>query len=197
MNLKDVLTFWFPQDKSLEELFGFWFTPTAEDDTRLRKKFAKLYAQVSQEDIDCNKLTPEEILAVIIVLDQFSRQLNRGQASAFENDRKSLDLCLKGLHRAIDLKLSPLQRLFFYLPLEHAEDSDMQQLSIELYKRLYLQEQDSELKVFLKSGYDYAVIHQEIIKEFMRFPHRNKALNRSSTQEELDYLAASQNSFGQ
>ncbi|MDP3460768.1 MAG: DUF924 family protein, partial [Hyphomonas sp.] len=127
-------------------------------------------------------------LAAILVLDQFSRNIFRKSPRAFAQDRLALHLCKEGLLAREDLGLSEAERVFFYLPLEHAEDEGLQARSVDLFTSLHAEARPG-FEDFTKSTLDYAHQHLEAIRQFGRFPHRNAVVGRVSTPEELDWLA--------
>ncbi|WP_461521453.1 DUF924 family protein, partial [Porticoccus sp.] len=123
----------------------------------------------------------------IIVLDQFSRNIYRYFPTAYSSDRLALNWSLSGIDAGLDKQLRPIQRVFFYLPLEHAEDLAIQQRSVSLFQQLLAQVPIGQKEIF--AGFlDYAERHAAVIKQFGRFPHRNKILGRESTPEEIVYL---------
>ncbi len=129
-------------------------------------------------------------LALIILTDQFPRNIYRDTARAFSCDSKALAWCLEGLHGRSDRELRPIERVFFYLPLEHAESREHQAKSVECFTELAASvpmEQRSTFEEYL----DFAMRHRDIIDRFGRFPHRNNILRRESTAEELAFLTQS------
>jgi uncharacterized protein (DUF924 family) len=132
----------------------------------------------------------------VLLLDQFSRNIHRGTARAFENDPKALALVLSGMNSGADAALDPLERLFFYMPLQHAESIEVQDESVAAFRRL-LSESTEELRRTFESSLDFAEQHREIIQRFGRFPHRNAVLGRTSTPAETANLATGAATFGQ
>ena len=131
---------------------------------------------------------------MIILMDQFSRNIYRNSARAFSQDEQALDLAMRGTVSAVDKKLTPVERVFFYMPFEHAECVAMQERSVSLYQGLLSEVADVDQAKF--SGYlDFAVQHADIVKRFKRFPHRNKILGRVSTQAEIEFLQQPGSSF--
>ena len=125
--------------------------------------------------------TPRGVLALLILLDQLSRNLFRGQAAAFAADPRARDIARVALARGFDRAVTPIERVFLYLPFEHSEDLADQDLSVRLFEALPPIEGAAVA--------DYAHRHRDVIRRFGRFPHRNAALGRVSTPEELAYLA--------
>ena len=126
-------------------------------------------------------------LAYIILLDQFSRNIYRNTPKAFDQDPLALQACLEGQKRKFETELSPVQRWFFYMPMMHSENLEIQKLSVAVFHKL-AEEAPPELKEALESAFDFARRHYEIIARFGRFPHRNLILNRHSSREEIDFL---------
>ena len=130
-------------------------------------------------------------LAAIIVLDQFSRNIYRDTPQAFAQDSQALAWCLEGIDKQQDMQLEPVERLFFYLPLEHAEDMEMQDLSCRKFSDLL--DHNINYQVTPSDGtyegfYRFAERHRDVIQKFGRFPHRNKILGRTSSEQEEVYL---------
>jgi len=173
-----------------------WFDASEEFDRRCREEFATDLARAAGGDLDQWCSTPRGRLALIILLDQFSRNIHRGTARAFAQDAKAFALCEEGLADATDRILRPGERVFFYMPLQHAEDRAAQRRSIECLERLCAEvsaEQRPLFEEFL--NYAYARRHQAVVQRFGRFPHRNAVLGRVSTRAELEFLAGPDSSF--
>lgn len=195
---EQVLNFWFsdlqspndyPQDKS-----KIWFRGGESVDAEIRSHFESLLLSAEKGDLAEWKNNPRGRLALIILSDQFSRNMYRGTPRAFAFDFFSLSLVLEGLEKGEDLALYPIERAFFYLPLEHAEDLSLQDLSLKKYTELALEAPEA-LKQILASNLKYAQAHYDIIERFGRFPHRNAILGRESTPEELEFLKEPGSSF--
>jgi len=193
-----LLDFWFGplgDDGTVDrEHRVLWFYPSEDFDQRCREGFAGDLARAARGDLDPWASTPHGRLALIILLDQFSRNIYRGTARAFAQDAKAFALCEEGVADGMDRALRPAERLFFYLPLEHAEDRTAQQRSVECLERL-CDEISSEQRPLFEDFLDYARRHRAIIERFGRFPHRNKTLGRASTAEECEFLAGPDASF--
>ena len=171
----DVLRFWFEDiDHSC------WFKKDPVFDRDLEERFSGLLALAKSDQLDHWCDTPEGRLALIILLDQFPRNIYRESAEGFASDPKALQLTLTGIESGQDKALTPEQRSFFYLPLRHAEDLAMQRLGLEKTRELN------------DAGYGtdkYALNHLELIERFGRFPHRNGVLGRSNSEDEEQYLS--------
>ena len=179
----DVLDFWF--DAVTE---AAWFDIDQAFDARIRQGFGDTLEAATRGQLDHWAATPGGWLALLIVLDQFSRNIHRGDARAWAADAKAQAVALAGITRGDDLRLSPVQRLFAYLPLEHAEDLPLQRRSVELFEQLLAQSPATE-QVRYQDYLDYARRHHDVIERFGRFPHRNAVLGRTSSPEETEYLA--------
>lgn len=183
MNYQAVLDFWFGKPKEAE--YGkprkFWFTKSLETDRKITSRFKTTYQAAEAGELNHWRKSPLSCLALIIVLDQFPRNIYRGKPQAFATDYLALEIANYALKNNYDNQLLPVQRWFIYLPLEHSEDLADQKKAIELFSSL---KDDSDSK----STIDYAQKHFEVIKRFGRFPHRNRILGRKSTPEEIEFL---------
>jgi uncharacterized protein (DUF924 family) len=184
MNMNDspiqqVLSFWFSEPFS--EHYGkpqlFWFNATPEMDLEIGIKFKTLYEKAKSGELRDLQKNEKGTLTLIILLDQIPRHLFRGKKDAFATDVRAVILAKEGILKGFDRALPFFMKPFFYLPLEHSEDLDDQQQSVNLFKAL-------GDEVYLR----YALEHYNVIKQFGRFPHRNAALNRINTKEEILFL---------
>lgn len=196
--MKAILDFWFGTLREEADYLAsrnrLWFEGSPVTDTAIRAKFQADWEKAARGELDAWAAEPQGRLALILVLDQFTRHLFRGTKEAFSQDAKARALCLGGLDHFHDRLLHPIHRMFFYLPLEHAEDMALQRRSIALYARL-LEEAPAPLKAGCEEALDYALQHHAIIERFGRFPHRNALLGRASTPEELAFLKEPGSSF--
>lgn len=165
-----------------------WFRRDAAFDETVRERFGALVEQALAAPPAWGT-APTDALAEILVLDQFPRNLYRGQARAFAGDPRARELALGLVDGGAHLQLHPLQRLFAYLPLEHAEDLALQDRSVALFTAL------AAGHAGFGEVLDYAERHRDVIRRFGRFPHRNAALGRESTPQELTYLATPGSGF--
>ena len=196
--LERVLDFWFGSAENDVEVSAeksaLWFGKNNDFDRKIEQRFGTLVSEASSGSLNASVNSPRSRLAVIILLDQFSRNIYRGRPQSFASDPLALQFAQDGLKKADDQKLRPIERVFFYLPFEHSEDLEMQNRSVELFSTLVRDGPDTREKVF--SGFlDYAVRHRDIILRFGRFPHRNETLGRTSTAEELAFLTQPGSSF--
>ncbi len=174
----DVLDFWFGGDRSVAR--SEWFQKSDAFDAACAR-FADARAAAMRGELDGWAATPDGMLALILLLDQFSRNLHRGSKEAFAADPRALALARSAIDRGFDTGMGPRERMFLYLPFEHSENMDDQDLSVRLFEALRPALGDNSV--------DYAERHRDVIRRFGRFPHRNAALGRASTPAEEDYLA--------
>jgi uncharacterized protein (DUF924 family) len=177
--VQEILDFWFgsPNAAELGSRRQIWFQSTAEFDREIRQRFLEANRLAAKGALDDLKHTQMGTLALILLLDQFSRNLFRGAAEAFANDPKARGLAEYALEKRFDRNVLTVQGLFFYLPFEHAEDLELQAKSVELFVNLG----DA-------TSLQNAICHRDQIVRFGRFPDRNKALGRPSTKAEEEFL---------
>ncbi|MGZ8186398.1 MAG: DUF924 family protein [Methylobacter sp.] len=167
-----ILKFWFEEiDPSL------WWSKNAEFDQRIREKFSEIHAKAIRCEFFAWRKAAEGRLAEIIVLDQFSRNLFRDSPLSFANDSLALALSQEAISVGADQALSPIRRSFLYMPFMHSESLIIHEIAVDLYKKNGIQ-----------ANLDFEIKHQEIIKKFGRYPHRNNILGRVSTKEEIEFL---------
>jgi uncharacterized protein (DUF924 family) len=196
---KEILDFWFGEldEHGLPDSFhrNRWFRSSRKFDQEIRRRFLSMVLFASEDGLKHWRSKPGGALAEIILLDQFTRQIHRGGALAFENDALAVRLCKQALKRGHDMALPPVQRAFLYMPLQHSEKRENQNLSVECYEQLAAST-EGIAGDFMKSFLQSAIDHREIIDQFGRFPHRNAALKRKLKPEEDTYLATGKR-FGQ
>jgi len=194
----EVLEFWFgrgPWDAArLAERSAFWFG--GKDDARVRAQLEPMLERAARGEFASWAASPKRRLALIILFDQVPRSAYRGTAAAFAFDREALSLSLEGMQLAADAALDPAERLFFYLPLEHAESMEAQDTAVAALERL-VADAPAEMKDASEGWLGFARQHRDIIGKFGRFPYRNKVLDRDSTPAELEWLAGQSDHFGQ
>lgn len=185
----DVLDFWF--DGTTEAL---WFERSDAFDATIRERFGDTLVAALRGELHDWADTPEGWLALLIVRDQFSRNLYRNDARAWAGDAGTQAIALEGIARGLDRQLSPLQRVFAYMPLEHAESTDLQKHCVSLFEALVASQPPADRKRF-QDYLDYARRHHDVIHRFGRFPHRNAVLGRTDTPAEQVYLASPGSGF--
>lgn len=178
----EVLGFWFGEPGSPDHgrPRTQWFGKDAAFDEEIRRRFLALHASAALGERERWRDDPERLLALVIVLDQFSRNLYRDDPRAFSQDAMALDCAQLMVARGWDAARLPVERQFAYLPFEHAEDLSLQDRSIELFAAL-------EAFPETKGLTEWAQKHRAIIRRFGRFPHRNAVLGRESTAQEIAF----------
>lgn len=187
----EILNFWFGDlgkaDLPSSDRTNLWFGENVALKEKMLESFKLDYDDAIHGKLDSWSETPRGRLALIILLDQFSRCLFRDSNKAFSFDEKAKELCLTGLQEKMDHSLTLIERVFFYMPLVHAENVENQEQSIRLFQHLVtlsMVETTQVYQLFLA----YAYAHFRVIKEFGRFPQRNKLLGRESTSQEVAFL---------
>ena len=179
---------WFPGDASPEDLKKL--------DGIIRTRFGPLVLRAAEGDLASWADSPRRCLSLIILLDQFPRSIFRGTARAFTTDEQALAVTLSGMQSAADGALDVVERIFYYMPLQHCEVREVQDESVAAYRRL-LTEAPQEIRGIFAESLQSAEKHRSIIEQFGRFPHRNRILERANTPEEEVWLRASSDRMGQ
>jgi uncharacterized protein (DUF924 family) len=200
----EVRQFWFGKlplkPDGVSERLALWFgsdTDEQQADELVRSRFGPLVERAAAGELAAWADSPRRRLSLILLLDQFPRHAYRGTGRAFAADREALALTLSGMQSAADAALAPVERIFFYMPLQHAELRDAQEESVAAYRRL-MNEAPAELSALFTSALESAELHRSIVARFGRFPHRNRALGRANTAEEEEHLGReSGERFGQ
>jgi uncharacterized protein (DUF924 family) len=177
----DVLLFWFGGPAERGKRRKCWFEKNDAFDREIRNRFLSLYEEAAAGRSSHWKERPADCLALIVLLDQFPRNMFRGTPRAFAADALALDAARHAVAQGYDRTMLPVERLFGYLPFEHSEALADQRMACELYRPLDAFEETAD-------AYRYALLHREIIERFGRFPHRNAILGRASTPEEIEFL---------
>lgn len=198
MSSESILEFWFGNDLESPDVVaarcGMWFGGNSSFDQDIRDRFGGLPARALRGELDTWLETPRSSLALVLVLDQFPRNLHRGAANSFAYDSAAHRVATASLARQFDHELTPVQATFVYLPFEHAEDAKSQQRCVSLFRAL-LERAPANLRSRFESFLSYAIRHRDVIERFGRFPHRNAVLGRASTTEELSYLQSGGDTF--
>jgi uncharacterized protein (DUF924 family) len=197
--IEAVLDFWFGTcgpDGGLDPAKQkMWFGDGRRHDAAIRKRFGALHERACRGELERQwPATPRGSIALIIVLDQFSRHIHRGSAAAFAQDPAAQRTAVAGINVGADRELIPAQRAFYYIPLEHAEDIELQRLGVRCFDGL-ARTVAPAWRTDYESFLGYARRHLEIIERFGRFPHRNQALGRQSTAAEIRFLRKPGSSF--
>lgn len=181
--VNSILEFWFGRRNSPH--YGkprtIWFDKNPAFDRHIEIHFKAGYKLAASNQLDHWEVSYESCLALIILLDQFPRNMFRGHPCSYATDQKALSIAEYAVNKGLDGKLLPIQRWFMYMPFQHSEELEHQRRSVELFYQL-------EEFQYNSGAISSAVDHQEVIKHFGRFPHRNKILGRSSTPDELKFL---------
>ena len=181
---ESILRFWMTPEpgSDSDSIWLRWFVPNPEFDRMCRSRFLTSYEAAASGRLEDWRNKPRSCLALVLLLDQFPRNMFRNTAQAFATDAKARELSRDAVALGFDRELSPIMRMFLYLPFEHSENLDDQFESVRLMG--LLSAENSDYAEVLKS----AEWHLEIIRKFGRFPGRNRALGRQSTQEEMGFL---------
>lgn len=186
-----VLAFWFGPPGSADETAArqrkLWFGKSPQNDLAVAERFAGMLTRAATGGLEHWSKTPRGRLALVIVLDQFPHHVYRDQREAYAYDDQALALSLAAIAAGEDAELAPLERVFLYLPLEHAESLALQEQSVSLFEKLALDAAPHERALF-DDFLDYARRHRDVVARFGRFPHRNATLGRTSSPEELAFL---------
>ncbi|MGI9309347.1 MAG: DUF924 family protein [Gammaproteobacteria bacterium] len=200
MRAEAILDFWFADvgdnPERLSERSSLWFMPDADTDALIKRDYEDWVLQAERGQLNEWADTEQGKLALIILLDQFPRNIYRGTADAFRCD--ALALALSNGLCATDLPrdLNPVETVFALMPYEHSEDLRMQRHCVSQFDCLQASVPQN-WRVAISDFREFAVSHCEIIERFGRFPHRNEVLGRAPTDAEQDYLAAGGETFGQ
>lgn len=200
---KKVRDFWFGKSplspEQLPRRVDLWFGNASDEvrrsvDDALRARFGTLVERALNGELAQWADGPRRRLSLILLLDQFPRNIHRGTARAFAGDEQALGLALSGMQSAADAALNAVERIFFYMPLQHSELLEVQEESVAAYKRLANEVPETIRDVF-KGCQGFAERHRDVIRQFGRFPHRNVLLGRPSTPEEEVYLRQGSETF--
>ncbi len=190
---EDVLEFWFGDDLEDRDIvtsrLEIWFGSDPLYDSQIRDQFAETIERAVAGELDPWVQSARGSLALIILFDQFPRNIFRGEARAFATDGRALAIANSGIERGLDVELGLIERLFFYVPFEHAEDLDMQDRCASLFLELHDLATPAFKEIFANSV-SQSKNHRDVIRRFGRFPTRNSALGRASNDEERAWIAA-------
>ena len=194
----EVLEFWFGDalrsPEAVDARCALWFARSDAFDREIRERFAALPRWAALGAFEAWREAPESTVALLLVLDQFPRNLHRDDPRAFAFDAQAREVALAAVDVGFDRRLHPLEASFLYLPFEHAEDLDLQNLCVERFEALVPRAPDGLQRRFEEFA-SYARRHRDVIARFGRFPHRNDVLARESTPEERAFLASGGDDF--
>jgi len=200
LRIEEILAFWFKEHElsapQIDHRMDIWFGEDEVFDHECKKMFSADVDKASEGQLNHWASEPLGRLALILLLDQFRRNIYRGTANAFAMDKAALKLCIEGALEKMDKGLKPIQRAFFYMPLQHTESLKVQTKSVQIFGRLSEAVSATYRETF-ETIAQFAELHHDIVEQFGRFPHRNKLLNRENTPEEDEYLAGDSPDFGQ
>ena len=184
--IQAIHDFWFGEIEETEEYVRSrtktWFANNSEFDQQIITQFADDYERAATGDLDGWMDSPHGCLSLVLLLDQFSRNMFRNDPKTWATDEKARAIAAHAIAQGLDQQLHPCERRFLYMPFMHSEEIDDQKHSVTLFKKL------AEIDPLAKSAVPYAIKHAETIEQFGRFPYRNEVLGRTSTPEELEYL---------
>lgn len=194
----EILEFWFGPDATTEtvseEKGDMWFANGSNYDDIVRERFGDAITRAGAGAFDEWCVSPSGRLALIVLTDQVPRHVHRGTPGAFATDAKAREVCLAGIKLEADKALTPIQRVVYYLPLEHAEDLALQERCVSFYRQLLEDVSQDNLKDY-ETSVSFAVAHRDVIARFGYFPHRNEILGRPLNDEEHAFLQEPNSSF--
>lgn len=199
--VKSVLGFWFGDASDgaamAQQQAKLWWGKDAAVDAEMRSRFAGLLQRAMAGELDAWAASPAGLLALIVLTDQFPRNIHRGTPLAFAADELARRWARLALERGVLAAMRPIERVFCYLPFEHSESLTDQELAVSLFETLAQEALASgkEAEQRFAGFADYARRHLEIVRRFGRFPHRNTILGRASTPEEIEFLKQPGSSF--
>lgn len=199
-DIRRVLDFWFSDgamdQPTIDSRLDRWFSADDDFDALIRQEFGPLVDRASKGALNSWAEEPEGRLALILLLDQFRRNIYRSTPKAFSRDAQAVKLCVEGAATGAYKTLTALQQVFYFMPLQHAESLRIQQRSVKIYEGL-LAGVSETLKATFATFAQFAELHHDIIAAHGRFPHRNRILGRPDTPDEAAYLESAGTSFGQ
>ncbi len=197
---QEVITFWFENattDPDIALARGkFWYGSNPALDQQITDRFQSVHDKAAAGLLSTWENDPAGALALVIILDQFSRNIYRGTARAFAADSLAREIAVRAIDTGADKSQHLLYRIFLYHPLHHAENLRDQDLVVQLYRELKTGA-PPEWQNLVDGFLEFALEHREVVARFGRFPHRNKLLGRPGTAEEILYLEAGASSYGQ
>ena len=185
----EVLEFWFSEQSQ-----PLWFERDAAFDEEIRSRFGANVAAACLGDLDYWVRAVDSSLALVLLLDQFPRNIHRGTLRAYAGDARARDIADTAIERSFDRRTALERRFFFYLPFEHSENPKDQARSVALFRR-WAEEHRGDARERALDQMKYVLRHQEIVQRFGRFPHRNTVLGRESTPDEIAFLKEPNSAF--
>lgn len=198
--IEKILSFWFRERAlsapQIDARMDVWFGEDPDFDAEILSDYAHDVERASDGELDHWAQSPSGRLALILLLNQFRRNIYRGTPEAFSKDKVALKLCIEGAMGNLDSGLAPIYRVFFYMPLQHAESRKVQEKSVDLFSKIAKAVSPTYKETF-ETIAQFAELHADIVMQFGRFPHRNKMLGRENTAEEEEYLSGDSQSVSQ
>ena len=198
--IEKILSFWFRERAlsapQIDARMDVWFGEDPDFDAEILSDYAHDVERASDGELDHWAQSPSGRLALILLLNQFRRNIYRGTPEAFSKDKVALKLCIEGAMANLDSGLAPIYRVFFYMPLQHAESRKVQEKSVDLFSKIAKAVSPTYKETF-ETIAQFAELHADIVMQFGRFPHRNKMLGRENTAEEEEYLSGDSQSVSQ
>jgi uncharacterized protein (DUF924 family) len=198
INSETILTYWFganPDQAALaKDRAELWWSKNNQVDREIRQRFESSVQLAGEGRLNSWLVEPRGRLALIILTDQLPRNIYRDSPQAFAFDTRALEWSLDGIESSVDRWLRPIERVFFYLPLEHSERLEDQERSVAMFREV-LPSVDPDQQEIFESYLNFAILHRDVVARFGRFPHRNRILGRTSTPEELYFLSQPGSSF--
>ncbi len=195
-----MLAFWFAgvgdDAQAVNARNRVWYGTDSAFDDEIRTRFGPLVEAAARGELKLWKLSAAGTLALIVICDQFPRNIYRATPRAFALDQRAQALARDGVAQGIDRTLSIAERSFFYLPFAHAEDREAQGLSLRCFEQLHV-DAPPDFEIFSADALHWSRDHHDVIARFGRFPHRNLILDRASTADEIAWLSARSQSYGQ
>lgn len=199
---EDVCAFWFgeldAEGRATKETSARWFQKDPQFDALVRDRFHASFEAALAGELDAWRRTPLGALGLILILDQFTRNMFRDQPQMFAGDSLALTVAKEALATHLDADMGVAERTFFRMPLMHSESIDDQNACVEAFGKLhseYLEARRPDLATIIENNVRYAVAHRDIVAKWGRFPHRNAILGRASTPAELAFLKEPGSSF--
>jgi uncharacterized protein (DUF924 family) len=196
--VEEVLQFWFgtldDDGRADAQHTASWFKKDPDFDAEIVRRFTGLYEAFREEKLPAWANGPRGLLAAILVLDQFSRNMFRDNAKMYAFDERALRLSFEYIALGFDEDAPTAHRTFSYMPLMHSERLVDQERCVTLFSR-FAEELSGELEQAIRANLKFAIAHRDIVARFGRFPHRNAILGRESTKEELAFLSEPGSSF--
>lgn len=183
---EELLDFWLgpepERDTPAKAVAERWWVADAEFDRQVAARWGDVLEQASAGGQRDWEATPRGRLALVVLFDQFSRNIYRDKPGMYENDEQAVALTINALDRGDEQQLRAAERLFLYMPLMHAEELELQERCVRLIHGLAADHS------YFEQHADFAERHRNVVARFGRFPHRNSVLGRTSTAEEIEFL---------